>query len=125
MKVGGVEGTPEEIKDTFENHGLHIEDYLVKPEEPLANIWMIVPAVCLVLTVFIQVLFAPPDPKFLRINFLAGAGFVLWLVISVQLKFKNPWAAGAVAIGGLLILLVAAGFIQPQDTAAIIRGTAK
>lgn len=125
MKVGGVEGTPEEIRNTFENHGLHIEDYLVKPEEPLANIWMVVPAVCLVLTVLSQVLFAPLDQKLLLMCFLAGAGFVLWLVISVQLKFKNPWAAGAVALGGLLILLVAAGFIQPQDTAAFINGASK
>lgn len=125
MKVGGVEGTPEEIKDTFENHGLHIEDYLVKPEEPLANVWMVVPAVCLALTAFSQVLFAPLDQKLLLLHFLAGAGFVLWLVISVQLKFKSPWAAGAIALGGLLVLLVAAGFIQPQDTAAIVKGVSK
>jgi hypothetical protein len=125
MKVGGVEGTPEEIRDTFENHGLRIEDYLLKPEEPLPNVWMIVPAVALALTVCSQVLFDPINSKLVLLHFLAGAGFVLWLVISVQLKFKNPWAAGAVALGGLLILLVAAGFIQPQETALILKGASK
>jgi len=125
MKLGGVEGTPEEIRDTFENHGLRIEDYLVKTEEPLANRWLVVPAVLLVLAVFSQVLFAPLDQKFLLMHFLAGALCVLWLAISVQLKFRSLWAAGAIALGGLLILLVAAGFIQPQDTAAIIKGTTK
>lgn len=121
MKIGGVEGTPEEIKNTFENHGLRIEDYLVKPDTPLSNVWVAIPAIGLILTVISQVLFAPMGHKAVLLHFLGGLGLLLWLALSVQLRFKNPWAAGAVGIGGAIILSVAAGFIEPKDTADIVK----
>lgn len=125
MKIGGVEGTPEEIRNTFENHGLRIEDYLVKPEAPLSNVWVAVPAIGLLFVVISQVLFAPMEHKAVLLHFLGGAGLLLWLALSVQLRFKSSWAVGVVAIGGVLILSVAAGYVQPKDAAEIVKSVAR
>ncbi len=47
MKMGKMEGSPEEIRDFFQNNSLNIEDYIERPESPLNPIWLIIPAVIL------------------------------------------------------------------------------
>jgi len=125
MKIGGMEGTPQEIRDTFENHGLRLEDYLEKPAEPLSNIWLIFPSICFAVALFLLVLLAPLPRIGVLTLFLLSAGLVLWLTVSVQIRFKNGWATGAIAVGGLLMLLVAGGFIEPRETAEILKGINK
>lgn len=121
MKVGGIEGTPQEIRDTFENHGLRLEDYLEKPDEPLSKVWLFIPSGGVGVVLLLLVLLAPLSRTGLLLFFLLGAGFVVWLTASIQIRFKNGWATGAIAIGGLLMLLVAAGFIEPKETTNILR----
>lgn len=121
MKVGGIEGTPQEIRDTFENYGLRLEDYLEKPAEPLSNMWLFIPSICLGTVLILLVLLAPLPRTGLLLLFLLGAGFVLWLTVSAQVRFKNGWATGVIAIGGLLMLLVAAGLIEPKETTDILK----
>jgi hypothetical protein len=43
MKIGKMEGSPEEIKNFFQDNGLNIPDFLEKPEAPLKPIWLIAP----------------------------------------------------------------------------------
>jgi len=43
MKLGKAEGTPEEIKNFFENHGLNPADYFEKTENPLHWKWIAIP----------------------------------------------------------------------------------
>jgi len=121
MKVGGIEGTAQEIRDTFENHGLRLEDYLEKPAEPLSNRWLLIPSAGVGAVLLLLVLLAPLPRTGLLLLFLLGAGFVLWLSVSVQVRFKNGWATGVIAIGGLLMLLVAAGLIEPKESAEILK----
>lgn len=121
MRIGGIEGTPQEIRDTFENHGLRLEDYLEKPLEPLPNKWLIIPTTCVAIVLLFLVLIAPLPRTSLLLLFLLGAGFVLWLTVSVQIRFKNGWATGAIAVGGLLMLLIAAGFIEPKESAEFLK----
>ena len=121
MKIGGIEGTPQEIRDTFENHGWRLEDYLERPEAPLSKVWVIVPALSVAVVLILLVLLAPIGKTPLLLLFLLGAGSVLWLTVAIQVRFKNGWATAAVAIGGLLLLLVAGGFIEPKVTPEILK----
>lgn len=121
MKIGGIEGTPQEIKDAFENHGLLLEDYLERPEVPLSKIWVIAPSLFIIIVLVCLVLLAPIGKTSLLLLFLLGAGSVLWLTVAIQVRFKNGWATAAVAIGGLLMLLVAGGFIEPKDTPQVLK----
>lgn len=115
MKVGQMEGSPEEIRDFFQNNGLNIADYIEKPEIPLKPVWLIVPAVILTLAFSSLSLFAPQSSAIKNLIFLFGCGSGIWLSVSVQIKFKNTWAAGFVAIGSILIMLVAIGIITPAE----------
>ncbi len=121
MKIGGIEGTPQEIRDAFENHGLRLEDYLERPEAPLATIWVIFPSAAVAVVLVLMVLLAPLTKTPLLLLFLFGAGSVVWLTVAIQVRFKNGWATAAVAIGGLLMLLVAGGFIEPKETAQVLK----
>ena len=121
MKIGKLEGTPQEITDAFENHDLRLEDYLERPEAPLSKVWVIVPALSVSVVLALLVLFAPMGKTTLLLLFLLGAGCVLWLTVAIQVRFKNGWATAAVAIGGLLMLLVAGGFIEPKDTPQVLK----
>lgn len=123
MKIGrgGMEGTPEEIRDTFENHGLRLEDYLEKPEPPLSRVWLVVPSVGIGIILLALVLLTPLPRPGLLLLFLSGVGLVLWLTVAMQIKFKNAWATGAVAIIGVLMLLVAGGFIEPREMPEIYK----
>lgn len=115
MKMGQIEGSPEEIRDFFQNNGLNIADYIEKPEDPLKPIWLIVPAIILALAFSSLTLFAPQTPATQNLIFLFGCGAGIWLTVSVQIKFKNTWAAGFIAIGSILIMLVAIGLITPTE----------
>ncbi len=115
MKMGKMEGTPEEIRDFFQNNDLNIEDYIERPESPLKPVWFILPAVVLVLAFSFLTMFAPQSSAVQNFMFLIGFGAGIWLSVSVQIRFKNIWAAVFVAVGSVLIMLVAIGVITPKE----------
>ncbi len=121
MKIGRIEGTLQEIRDAFEIHGLQLEDYLERPEAPLSKVWIIAPALSVAVVLILLVLLAPMGKTTLLLLFLLGAGSVLWLTVVIQVRFKNGWATAAVATGGLLMLLVAGGFIEPKDAPQVLK----
>ena len=122
MKLGKMEGSPEEIRDIIEIHGLNLADYLEKPERPLSAVWLIAPVAIVVLSLIFLVVLSPLSPQALILLFLLGGGGACWLAASVQIRFKNPWATAVVAIGLLLMVLVAAGFLTPKETVEAIKG---
>ena len=115
MKMGQMEGSPEEIRDFFQNNSLNIADYIEKPVIPLKPVWLLVPAVILTLAFSSLTLFAPQSSAIKNLIFLFGCGAGIWLSVGVQIKFKNTWAASFVAIGSILIMLVAIGIITPAE----------
>ncbi len=92
-----------------------VADYIEKPKDPLKPIWLIVPAIILALAFSSLTMFAPQSPATQKLIFLYGCGAGIWLSASVQIKFKNTWASGFVAIGSILIMLVAIGVITPTE----------
>jgi hypothetical protein len=121
MKVGKFEGTPEEIRNLFIGNDLQLADYLEKPEEPLKTIWFVIPAILFACAECVLVIESGLPKSALSLVFLFGGGSVVWLAIAIQVRYKNPWATTVAAIGGLLMLLVAAGFMAPKDTVDAIQ----
>ena len=84
MKVGSVEGTPEEVRDLFENHGLDLAAYIEKPDTPLQKVWLIIPSVLLVVC-FGILSFTNSLPKAERfLSFYSGSRLVYgWVFLSI------------------------------------------
>jgi hypothetical protein len=122
MKLGKMEGSPEEIRDIIETNGLNLADFLEKPERRLSAVWLIAPVAIVVLSLVFLVILSPLSPQALILLFLLGAGGTCWSTASVQIRFKNPWATTVVGVGLLLMVLVAAGFLTPKETVEAIKG---
>lgn len=121
MKIGSVDGTPEEIRGLLENNGLRLDDYLDKPEAPLENKWIYVPVSLFLVWLLLMVVASPMTGKGLLLMFLGGSAFAVWLTFAVQIRFKNGGATSVVAVGTLVLLLVAGGFIAPVETLEAIK----
>lgn len=115
MKIGPVQGTSEEVNDLFQNNGLNLSEYLQKPEPPLPNIWLIIPSVILVVSFGVLTLLQTVSENWKTFIFLLGFASSLWLGVSVHIRFKSNWAAGAIILVGLLIMLVALGVLEPKE----------
>jgi len=88
MKIGNIDGTPEEIHNLCINNGIRIEDFL-EPSKKLALIWVIIPSslfVAFSFTLKCANQFAQPLIWLLIIIELL---FAVWLTASIHLRFKN------------------------------------
>ncbi len=115
MKIGPLEGTHEEVRNIFEDNGLNLSDYLLKPSAPLNRVWLILPVVCIFTSAGILTFFDQAEDKTRIFIFLCGFGSSIWGGISLHIRFKSVWAAMALIIGGLLIMLVALGVLSPTE----------
>lgn len=112
MKLKDIEGTPEEIRDLFKNNGMKISEYLLAPVDWW---WLVLPifggVACVALIVLGQIIYPEFGSKCLLGSFVIGLVFLVWMAIVVQIKYSSPTSSAIAGIGGLLILLVAAGVI--------------
>ena len=115
MKLGQIEGTKEEITGFFQDNGLKVNDYFQMPEAPIKAVWIVIPALLIVFTLGTLTLIEPLSTGQRMFAFLVGLSALIWLTTVVQLRFKHAWATGIVAIGGLLLMLVALGAISPKQ----------
>jgi hypothetical protein len=121
VKFGQFEGSPEEIKNFFQDNGLKVEDFLNPPEKPIRTLWFVVPSVLVVIAIAAFTVFTPSAAGALLFVFLLGCASSLWLAVNVQLRFKNAVATGIVAVGLLLLLLVATGVLTPKEMLPTIK----
>ena len=115
MKLGPIEGTKEEITGFFQDNGLKASDYFERVETPIKTAWLLLPALCIVATLGALTLLPSLSTDQQTFIFLIGCAALVWLATVVQLRFKHAWATGIVAIGGLLLMLVALGVISPAQ----------
>lgn len=113
MKFGPVEGTSEEIKNFFQDNGLKAADYFSPPESPIKPIWFVLPSACVICALALLTWLTPSSTAAVTFTFLIGCAAVLWLAVTVQLRFKSAWATGIVVLGCLLLMLVAFGAVTP------------
>lgn len=122
MKVGPFDGSAQEVRDLLENHGLKLENYLEKPQVPLRSIFLVLPVSLLCIILVLLVLFSRLcSPTVLTLIHISGFGCGTWLTVSTQLKFKNGMATFVVAIGIIVIILVASSVLSPKEAADFIK----
>jgi hypothetical protein len=79
-------------------------------------------APCAIVAAAAAALIVWPDPcKAHSLLFLAGACGACWLAASVQIRFRNALATSVVGLGLLIVLLVAAGFLEPKETLEAVK----
>lgn len=115
MKLGPIEGTKEEITGFFQDNGLKASDYFQMPEAPIKMVWIVIPALCILAMLGVLTLLKSLSTSQQTFAFLVGCAALVWLATVIQLRFKHAWATGIVAIGGLLLMLVALGDISPTQ----------
>jgi hypothetical protein len=125
MKLGPIEGTKEEITGFFQDNGLKANDYFQMPETPIKAVWIVIPALLIVATLGALTLVESLSTGQKTFAFLVGCAALVWLTTVMQLRFKNAWATGIVAIGGLLLMLVALGAISPTQMLNEVRSFRK
>ncbi|KJF88237.1 hypothetical protein [Photobacterium phosphoreum] len=91
MKVGQLEGTPEEIKNLVENHGLNLNDYLIKPDKPICLKWVIAPSIGFSISLICTYIFGTSsEDEFIgNLFFLLTMGLALWLTVVIQIRHKK------------------------------------
>ncbi|MEK6760152.1 MAG: hypothetical protein AABY51_10310 [Deltaproteobacteria bacterium] len=107
-----AEGSPEEIRDFCKNQGLNLDDFFEQPK-PLKLVWLIIPVLLAFVSLIWLTIFSPNNPNLQKFVFLFGCSAGIWLAVSVQMRFKNTWAAVFLGIATFLILLVAFGSVTP------------
>ncbi|WP_125182564.1 hypothetical protein [Thiohalobacter thiocyanaticus] len=90
MKIGKAEGTPEEIKDFFENYGLNPEDYFEKTESPLHWKWIAIPGSIVAVSALLLVFLDTVTPKTHILLFSGRCGLCV-LVSSVFTDQVQKW----------------------------------
>lgn len=122
MKLGPVDGTVEEVRDLLENNGLKLEDYIEKPPARLKTRFLIAPSVILGIALLLLALFSSQcSPTLLTLIHLLGLAGGTWLTVSTQLRFKNAIATFTIAIGSLILILVASRIFSVMETAELIK----
>lgn len=126
MKLGPLDGSTDEVRDLLENNGLRLEDYLEKPAAPLKTVYLIIPVTIFMFGLLAVVTFGSTSSKVVvTLLYLLAFGGGTWLTVSIQLRFRNGAATFTTAMGGLLMLLIAAGIFSLQDTAEFLKGLRK
>ena len=115
MKVGHLEGTPQEIKDLMENHGLNLADYLEKPERPMCKRWIALPIILYTSCIIATSLLLESYKSISGISFILSFGVAIWLSVTLQVRFKSSWASGLAILSLSLLSLLSYGIIQPQE----------
>ena len=122
MKAGPFDGSPKEVRDLLENHGLRLEDLLEQPAPPLRAAHLTIPAILLCVALLLLALMSRScSPAALTLIYLLCLGCGTWLAVSIQLKFRNGMATFVVAIGVILMILVASGVFSPKEAAEFIK----
>lgn len=110
-----MEGTPEEIRDLCENHGLQITDYLDRPRDlGVSNRWLLGTSVSYVLLLVLTALTPNLYPDAVAVLSLLTLVSVVSVAVCLQLRFDNKWASGFAAVGLAVVWLVAIGVLAPQ-----------
>ena len=113
MKLGDLEGTPKEIKDFFENTGLNLSDYFQPPDKPIHSAWLYVPAIIVVVSVlWPNFMGAAPSEA---APFLIGCLGIVWLSISLQIRYKQPVVSSIAGFGCAAVLVVSYRFLTPLE----------
>ena len=113
MKLGDLEGTPEEIKDFFENNGLALNDYFQPPDKPIHPAWLFIPTIIVVISVLWPNFADRTSPQ--TLPFLLGCLGIVWLTISLQIRYKRITVSSIAVFGCMAVLVVSYRLLTPLE----------
>jgi hypothetical protein len=119
MKLGPVDGNVEEVRDLLKNFGLNLEDFIEKPTSPLRMRFLVIPVVIFLSSVLVLGVLPTGSLGWQLLVILSIAGGT-WTCASTQLRFRNPVATFCVAMGFVLMILLAAGLISLKEAAEAV-----
>ena len=125
MKIANLEGTTDEIKNFFQDNGLKAENFFESAEKPIKTRWLVMPAVFVFITLAALTLLQGATAQQQKFLFVAACFFGIWWSVVLQLRFKNAWATGIVAVGCLLLALVALGVVTPIQMLEVVKAIKK
>jgi hypothetical protein len=127
MRIGkSIEGSPEEIRNLCENHGLRIEDFLERPKDKSMSAWWLRCASGTYTIVLILLAILPKFwPNSVGVLGLLAFASVVWVVVCLQLTFDNGWASGFAGAGLAVVILIAMGIMSPAAAVEYFRDLRK
>ncbi|MDR2309323.1 MAG: hypothetical protein LBE53_19295 [Paucimonas sp.] len=122
MKIGDLEGSPQEIHDLFKNNGMDLSAFI---SAPMKKRWLVLPVVFTVLVLLVnslgQVFYPGFNAKCLSVAIMVQLVCVIWLVVSVQLKFDSTATTVVLAISCLIIVAMTAGLMTLTDAINLVK----
>jgi len=105
MKIGNINGTPEEIKNFLVDNGFRASDFLDLPKK-IELKWITIPASLFIVFSFILWIVNRPSSPIYVFLIIIDISTLCWLTASIHLRFKNFF----VSILCLFFLLVIFSF---------------
>jgi len=115
VRLGNAEGTPQEFTNFFQDNGLDPSNFFQKVEDTISTKWVIIPAILIFISVLGIWLFSEDYIHYQWPTFLFGCLCVVWLGVSIHLRFKQFGVTTVALVGCLAVLLVAYGLITPIE----------
>jgi hypothetical protein len=126
VKVGNVDGTPEEIRDLIENNGLNLAEFVGVDRLRRPRIrWVVIPAVTFVLALAVQVPMRSCSLEVRTISLVFAGALLTWLCASVHFRFDSKGTTLTTALGSILLLLASSGLITFLDAYKRLEAMAK
>jgi len=118
MKIGNVEGSPEEIKGLFENNGLNLAQYVnANPSidnRKSHNIYILISVIAFLAINCILWIVDCSDTysKILIISDIAVLGLIVFLI---HQRFDKYILSGFIFFIGIIIMSVSLGYLTPEE----------
>ena len=88
MRIGNLDGTPDEIKNFLVDNGINADD-LFQPFKKLHFKWIVIPTVFFIIISFILWIMHTPPLAIYGLLIIFEFLSILWLTAAIQLRFKN------------------------------------
>ncbi|WP_395075856.1 hypothetical protein [Flavobacterium sp.] len=118
MRIGDIEGTPEEIKDLVDNQGLDIGKYLKATpsitNKKHHNIGLII-SIALFLILNICVWTINISETLEKISIVILLALICYITVLIHQRHENYMISGLVILFSIAIMSVCLSFITPKD----------
>ncbi|MDN3664390.1 hypothetical protein ACFFU1_11585 [Algibacter miyuki] len=118
MRIGDIEGTPEEIKDLVDNQGLDIGKYLKATpsitNKKFHNIGLLI-SIAIFLIINICVWTIDVSDPLEKISIVILLALICYITILIHQRHENFMISGLVILFSIVIMSVCLDFITPKD----------
>lgn len=118
MKIGNIEGTPQEIKDFFEINGSDLGNF-ISSNQPKKR-WLIAPALTVVCCCVGGYFVTSLNPEYITLCFIAGILSVGWLGGALQVLYGKWPATYLAVVVCIFAVFVACQLLAPDQVFSLL-----